>query len=153
MKRIHYFFLFIFCGVFYFYSASFFYSARETAFLPTSELLAQSNTYFQPKLSPDDQSQTVRVQILIRDSPDPAGLQILSVSFNGQKIPLQPRDIYGNRGSGSFEVQPGKYKLKWTLNRSKRVWPRRVTHEEIVHVNPRDLWLQIQITGEQAEIL
>jgi len=88
----------------------------------------------------------------MRDSPVASGVRIKSVEFNGQGIPLQPPDLYGNRGTGSFQVLPGKYKLRWVVQRDKLIWPRVLTHEEEVHIDPRDLWLQIEIVGEEATI-
>lgn len=120
--------------------------------LAFSFLGQSSNTYFGPTRPTPDADKLVKVQISVRDSPDPGGLQIISVTFDGQDIPLQPRDIYGNRGSGSFQVLPGTYKLSWVVNRSKSIWPRRVTHESIVTISPRDLWVQVEIVGEEAKI-
>jgi hypothetical protein len=94
----------------------------------------------------------VRIEILVRDSPQAGGLQIQNVEFDGQKVPLQPRDIYGNRGSASFQVSPGKYKLRWVVQRDKLYWPRKLTQEEEVNVDPKDLWLQIEIVGDSASI-
>jgi hypothetical protein len=94
----------------------------------------------------------VRIEVLVRDSPEPGGVQIQSVTFNGRSIPLQPRDIYGNRGTGSFQLSPGKYKLHWVVQRDKLLWPRTLTHEEEVTIDPRDLWIQIEIVGEEASI-
>ncbi len=96
--------------------------------------------------------QLVRVEVLVRDSPKAGGVQIQSVAFNGQGIPLKPRDIYGNRGSASFQLPPGKYKLAWVVQRDNFLWPRQVPHEELVTIDPRDLWLQISIEGEEASI-
>lgn len=96
--------------------------------------------------------QLVRVEVLVRDSPEEGGVQIQSVTFNGHGVPLKPRDIYGNRGSASFQVPPGKYKLAWVVQRDKVEWPRLLSHEELVTIDPRDLWLQISIEGEEASI-
>jgi len=94
----------------------------------------------------------VRVEVILRDSPALAGVQIKSADFNGQGIPLQPRDIYGNRGTGSFQVPPGKYKLRWVVQRDRVAWPRTITREEEVTIDPRDLWIQIEVVGENASI-
>ena len=96
--------------------------------------------------------QLVRVEVIVRDSPEAGGVQVQNASFNGQGIPLKPRDIYGNRGSSSFQVPPGKYKLRWIVQRDKVEWPRTISHEEDVTIDPRDLWLQIYIEGEEASI-
>lgn len=114
--------------------------------------LLASYSYKGPTQAVPGHPQLVKIQILVRDSPLAAGVQIQSVDFNGQTIPLQPRDIFGNRGTGSFQVPPGKYKLRWVVQRDKLVWPRIQTHEEEVTVDPRDLWLQIEIVGEEASI-
>lgn len=111
-----------------------------------------SNTYFGPVTPAPGNPQLVRIELMVRDSPDASGLQIVSVQFDHTSVPLKPRDIYGNRGNASFQVKPGKYQLIWTVNRDKFAWPRTVTHEEVVTVNPRDLWLQISIVGETASI-
>jgi hypothetical protein len=111
-----------------------------------------SYTYFGPDKPVPGNPQLVRLEVLIRDSPDADGLQIVSAEFNHTNIPLKPRDIYGNRGNASFQVKPGTYKLQWVVNRDKFAWPRTITHEEVVTVSPRDLWLQISIEGETASI-
>ena len=115
-------------------------------------LLAASYSYQGPTHPVQGNSQLVRVEVLVRDSPQANGLQIKSVNFNDQNIPLQPRDIYGNRGTGSFQVPPGKYKLHWIVQRDKLNWPRELTREEEVTIDSRDLWLQIEIVGDEASI-
>jgi hypothetical protein len=52
----------------------------------------------------------------------------------------------------SFQVPPGKYKLRWKVNRNKIVWPRTIDREEEVTISPRDQWLQISIVGEDVSI-
>ena len=129
--------------------AYYFWSERSEA---TDKLLAASYSYQGPTHPVQGNSQLVRVEVLVRDSPQANGLQIKSVNFNGQNIPLQPRDIYGNRGTGSFQVPPGKYKLHWIVQRDRLNWPRELTREEEVTIDPRDLWLQIEIVGDEASI-
>jgi hypothetical protein len=115
-------------------------------------LLATSHTYMGPIKPVPGDPQLIQVQVLLRDSPESSDLQIVKADFNGQNIPLQPRDIYGNRGIASFQVPPGQYKLRWTVNKDRFIWPRSTSHEEIVTVSPRDLWLQVLIEGEEASI-
>ena len=115
-------------------------------------LLLTSYTYFGPKSPVPGNPQLVQVQVVVRDSLDEQGPQVTNVWFNQQSIPLKPRDIYGNRGMGSFQVPPGEYKLQWKLNRNKLVWPRTVDREEKVTVSPRDQWLEIKIEGDQVSI-
>lgn len=110
------------------------------------------NTYFGPISPVPGNPQLVRVEVSVYDSPKPGGLEIESVTFNGASIPLKPRDVYGFRGKGSFQYPPGKYKLSWVVNRDNRAWPRSVTHEETVFLDPRDLWVQVTIEGEEASI-
>jgi hypothetical protein len=110
------------------------------------------NTYLGPVGDPSANQNLVKVQILIKDALDPSGVQVTKVEFNQTDIPLKPRDIYGNRGSASFQLKPGSYKLKWRVNRDKLIWPREIDHEEIVHISPRDSWIQIDITGNSATI-
>lgn len=109
-------------------------------------------TYLGPVKSNPSKPQLVRVEVLVRDATESDGLQIVSVEFNKTNIPLKPRDIYGVRGTASFQVKPGDYPLRWVVNRDKFAWPRTLTHEETVTVSPRDFWLQISIVGETASI-
>ena len=108
------------------------------------------NTYFPPRST--NSTQLVRIEVLMKDSADSSGPQLTRVEFDGRQVPLKPRDIQGNRGSGSFQVPPGKYKLRWTISRDRFAWPRNVDHEEEVTVSERDLWLQLQVEGEQVTI-
>jgi hypothetical protein len=109
-------------------------------------------TYFGPVRPAPGNPQLVRVEVLIRDAPEAEGLQVVNVEFNKTTIPLKPRDIYGIRGSASFQVKPGVYPLRWVVNRDQFAWPRTLKHEETVTVSPRDFWLQISIVGDTASI-
>jgi hypothetical protein len=121
-------------------------------FSPSKGALLAQNTYLGPKEPIPGDPQLVRVELLIKDSADLSGVQIQSVTFDGQSVPLKPRDIFGKRGTASFQLTPGKYTLRWTVNRDKIVWPRTISHEEEVIIDPRDLWVQILIVGNQASI-
>jgi len=118
----------------------------------TTLIASTSNSYLGPKKPQVGNPQLIQIQVTLQDSADAKGPQIVSAEFNGTSIPLQPRDIYGNRGAASFQVPPGKYKLRWKINLDKQAWPRTVSHEEIVNVSPRDSWLQILIQGDSASI-
>lgn len=127
-----------------------FFKQGSLPILKEEGLIAQS-TYMGPKgtnLNP----QLIRVEVLVHDSPDQGGVQIQSVVFDGNYIPLKPRDIYGYRGGASFQIYPGVYKLQWSVNRTNFAWPRSITHEETVTISPRDMWVQIGIIGENASI-
>ncbi len=116
-------------------------------------LITQSvNEYLGPNTRTSKNNQLVRVQILVNDDPGPAGVQIEKVTFHKKTLNLKPRDIYGFRGEASFQLAPGTYRLKWTVKRDALAWPRTTSHEEEVQVDPRDLWIQITITGETAAI-
>lgn len=121
------------------------HSERET-------IAEAGNTYLGPVGPTPGNPQLIQIQILVMDDPNPSGLQVTRVEFNQKNIPLKTRDIYGNRGGASFQLPPGSYRLKWSVNRDKIVWPREIEHEEIVHVSPRDSWVQIEIVGNQANI-
>lgn len=116
-----------------------------------SSILAQ-NTYLGPISPVPGNPQLIRVEVIVNDDPKLGGLQIQQVKFNGTNVPLKPRDVNGFRGQASFQLAPGKYKLTWIVNRDKSAWPRTVSHEETVTLDPRDLWVQITIQGEEASI-
>lgn len=111
-----------------------------------------TNTYLGPNQKIPGNPQLIRVQILVYNDPNPKGVTIVDAQFDGTSIPLKPRDIYGYRGQASFQKSPGKYKLKWEVDRDQQTWPRTVEHEENVILDARDLWIQITIIGEKAEI-
>jgi hypothetical protein len=117
-------------------------------------LLAQNmNNYLGPSDTKTSRNTSlVRIQVAVYDDKNPQGVQIVKAEFDQNDIPLKPRDINGFRGQASFQNRPGRYKLRWKVQRDKMAWPRTETHEEEVTVSPRDLWLQITITGDTAEI-
>ena len=118
-----------------------------------SSLISQNtNTYLGPHQKIPGDPRMVRVQILIYNDPNPKGVKITSAEFDGTDIPLKPRDIYGYRGQASFQKPPGKYKLKWVVDRDTQDWPRKIEHEDTVVLDSRDLWIQITINGDRAEI-
>jgi hypothetical protein len=125
---------------------------RYLSLLLLSFSLFAQNTYLGPTSPVPGNPQLVRVEVIVHDSPDPSGVQIESAEFNSTPIPLKPRDIHGYRGTASFQVPPGKYKLRWKVRRDKVVWPRSTSHEEEVNISPKDLWLQISIEGDTASI-
>jgi hypothetical protein len=149
------FWLFVMCLGFFLGIASLFVYFRESRSmtLESRALVAStSSTYMGPQKPVVGDPQLVRVQLIVKDATDSSGPQIVSVTFNGKNVPLQPRDIYGNRGAASFQLKPGKYRLRWRTNRDKFAWPRTLNHEEIVEISPRDLWLQVTIQGDTASI-
>lgn len=111
-----------------------------------------AQTYMGPTVSTPEEASFIRIEVLVRDSPALAGVHIQSVTFNGRSIPLRTRDVMGKRGSASFQLPPGNYPLEWVVEKDKIVWPRLITHKEIVTLDPRDLWVQILIEGDQATI-
>lgn len=116
-------------------------------------LAAQNvNQYLGPTQKEPGNAKLVRVQLIINDDPSPSGVQIAKVEFDQKSVSLKPRDIYGFRGQASFQLPPGKYKLKWVVQKDKINWPRTISHEEEVTLDPRDLWIQITINGEKASI-
>jgi len=119
----------------------------------SQERAVTQNTYMGPSSPIPGDPYLVKVELLIKDSADAGGAQIQSVTFDERDIPLKPRDIFGKRGAASFQLAPGTYSLRWTVNRDKISWPRIKSFEEEVTLSPRDLWIQILIEGEHASIL
>lgn len=117
-----------------------------------SLIVQNTNSYLGPKEKIPGNPQLIRVQVLVNDDPSPQGVQILEAEFDQIDIPLKPRDVYGFRGQASFQKAPGKYMLRWRVKRDSFAWPRTVSHEEEVNLDPRDLWIQITITGNTAAI-
>ncbi|HLB53413.1 MAG TPA: hypothetical protein VJK48_06885 [Chlamydiales bacterium] len=126
-----------------------FYLAVSLCF---SSLLFAQYTYEGPTQPVPSNIKLIKVELLIKDSPELGGVRIQSVVFDGKSIPLKPPDIFGNRGSAGFQLSPGKYRLRWIVQKDKESWPRTVTHEEEVTIDSRDLWVQILIEGDEASI-
>ncbi len=120
--------------------------------LSEQEIAQNVNNYLGPHAKVVGAPHLVRVQLLIYDDPDPKGVQIVNVQFDHQNVPLKPRDIFGFRGQASFQVKPHRYLLRWTVQRDALNWPRTETHEELLTIDPRDLWIQINISGNSASI-
>jgi hypothetical protein len=131
----------------------FFSFQRKNTLVSVYSTMVAQNTYLGPVRPIPGHPELVRVEVEVHDSPELGGVQIESAEFNGQSIPLKPRDIFGNRGKASFQVPPGQYSLKWVVRRDKVLWPRTLSHEESVTIDARDLWVQISIKGESASIL
>lgn len=118
----------------------------------SQEKIISQSTYFGPTSSVPGNPELIKVEVLIHDSPKLSGVQIQSVVFNGQAIPLKPRDIFGKRGEASFQLPPGTYSLRWTVQRDKLLWPRTLSFSEEVILDAKDLWVQILIEGEEVSI-
>ncbi len=106
--------------------------------------------YYGPS-SPE--SNRVQVQVLVYDEPQLGGLKIESVTFNGRSIGLQPPDLYGFRGGGGFQLQPGSYRLEWRVSKDKVEWPRTLSFNKTIEIKPRDTWVQVTIKGDQVSVL
>ena len=120
--------------------------------VPTALLSQNTNTYLGPNQKIPGKPKLIQLQLLVYNDPNPKGVLIVSASFDGTTVPLKPSDIYGFRGQASFQKGPGKYKLRWEVERDEKSWPRTVSHEEDVTLDARDLWIQITIMGDKAEI-
>jgi hypothetical protein len=155
MKRANMFSLFGLLGAATFLSAAIFLFHSDASFKKLSifdSACLTQNTYLGPITPIPGNPQLIRVELIVNDDSKAGGAQIQQVKFHETEVPLKPRDINGFRGQGSFQLPPGKYKLIWVINRDKFTWPRTVSHEEIVTLDPRDLWVQITIQGDEASI-
>ncbi len=124
----------------------------QLLFLPILLFAQSTNDYLGPSAPLRGNPQLVRIQLMVHDDPNPTGVKIVRVEFNGTPITLKPSDIYGFRGQSSFQLRPGRYTLKWTVQNDKHIWPRTTTQKEEVVLSPRDFWIQIDITGDKATI-
>lgn len=95
----------------------------------------------------------VQVQLLVYDQPEAGGLKIESVRFNGRNVALQPPDVYGFRGGGGFQLQPGNYQLEWDVSTGQSDWPRSRNYKKSIPIQRGDVWVQVTIQGDQANTL
>ncbi len=94
----------------------------------------------------------VPVQLYVYDESETGIEQIQSVTFNNRDVPLQPADLYGFRGGGGYQMEPGSYKLEWTISTGKRSWPRTNDFTQTVTIHPGDTWTQVTIKGDKATV-
>ncbi len=125
-------------------------SRIETAKSQKKEL---AQTYFGPTEGSQEDKGLVRIELHVKDGPKSGSPQVESVTFDGQSIPLKPRGVFGKRGVASFQLPPGTYLLQWEVSRNKWVWPRTTSHKKEVHIDGKELWIQIIIEGDNVSIL
>lgn len=126
---------------------SIFYRVLWTALLTTG-LFSQM-----PYYGPTSPSSGIQVQLMVYDQPELGGLKIESVRLNGINVNLQPPDLYGFRGGGGFQFQPGSYQLEWSASKDKVTWPRSMSYKKTILIEPRDTWVQVTIQGDKVNIL
>lgn len=95
----------------------------------------------------------IQVQLLVYDQPTENGLKIESVQFDGRNIALQPPDVYGFRGGGGFQMEPGNYQLQWVVSTGQSSWPRSVNYKKSIAIQRGDVWVQLTIKGDQVETI
>lgn len=128
---------------------SIFYTVLWAALLTTG-LFAQV-PYYGPT-SPS-QGNAIQVQLMVYDQPELGGIKIESVTFHGVNVSLQPPDLYGFRGGGGFQFQPGSYQLTWRVSNEKVNWPRSLEFKKTIVIKPQDTWVQVTIQGDKANVL
>ncbi len=77
-------------------------------------------------------------------------LKIKDLKFNGEDIQLDPSDMFKPRKVMQFKLQPGRYALAWTTERSQTRWSETPIkhHEKIVVLEGGDSTVRISIKGD-----
>jgi len=95
----------------------------------------------------------VRVEIEILDDTKKNYYDIIDVVFNNKKINLLKADASGNKARKYFQLKPGKYLIKWTITKNKKVkWPNYEKLQKTIIIKDSDSYIHILIIGNKITI-
>lgn len=80
--------------------------------------------------------------------------RVTSLRFNGEAIPLDESDIFKPRKSLQYKLQPGRYMLNWTTEKSTVRWQDEPVkeHERILVLESGDHQVRISIKGDAVSL-
>lgn len=80
--------------------------------------------------------------------------RIKSLRFNGLDIPLDESDIFKPRKVLQYRLQPGRYLLNWTTEKSGGRWQDEPvkTHERILVLESGDNQVRVAIKGDAVTL-
>ncbi|MCE5316022.1 MAG: hypothetical protein LLG04_01490 [Parachlamydia sp.] len=80
--------------------------------------------------------------------------RVKSLRFNGVEVPLDESDIFKPRKVMQYKLQPGRYMLNWTTEKSTVRWQDEPIkdHERILVLESGDNLIRITIKGDAISL-
>lgn len=95
----------------------------------------------------------VRVEVEIYDNTSLDYNDILYAEFNNQKIDLEAPHGSGYRARKYFQLEPGKYIIKWKISKAKITqWPNYENFEKTIILKDTDPFIHILIEGSKITV-
>ena len=94
----------------------------------------------------------VKVEITVKDNPNPLGENVVEAHFNKIQLPITPPTASGGRGTFYVQVKPGKHKISWTTENMQYAWPKFEKHTEEINIPEKRIWVHISIEGAEIEM-
>lgn len=94
------------------------------------------------------------IDLSIRVEDAAYNFRVKSLRFNGEEIPLDDSDIFKPRKSLQYKLQPGRYMLNWTTEKSTVRWQDEPIkeHERILVLESGDNQIRITIKGDAISL-
>ncbi|NGX36105.1 MAG: hypothetical protein K1000chlam1_00942 [Candidatus Anoxychlamydiales bacterium] len=110
--------------------------------------MAQKNQYY----TKAHKNTIVRVELEVLDDTTKDYYDVIDIEFNKKPINLLKAGASGRRARTYFQLEPGKYLLKWKVSKSGYGWPRYTTHKKIITLKKSDKFVHILVVGEKADV-
>lgn len=80
--------------------------------------------------------------------------KVKSLRFNGEEVPLDESDIFKPRKMVQYKLQPGRYILNWTTEKSTVRWQDEPIkeNERILVLESGDIQVRITIKGDAISL-
>ncbi len=90
------------------------------------------------------------VDLTIKVEDGSFNIKIKELKFNGEEIKLEPSDMFKPRKIFHAKLQPGRYSLVWSTEKTQIRWSEDPTtmHEKILVLESGDTVVKINIKGD-----
>lgn len=94
------------------------------------------------------------IDLFIKVEDAAYNFRVTALRFNGEEIPLDESDIFKPRKSLQYKLQPGRYMLNWTTEKSTVRWQDEPIkeHERILVLESGDHQVRISIKGDSISL-
>ncbi len=90
------------------------------------------------------------VELTVKVEDAGYNLKIKSLRFNGLEVPLEEPDLFKPRKVLQYQLQPGRYLLNWSTEKSSGHWQEQgvKVHERILVLESGDNLVRVGIKGD-----
>jgi hypothetical protein len=90
------------------------------------------------------------VELTIKVEDGSFNLKVKDLKFNGEEIKLDPSDMFKPRKIFQTKLQPGRYSLVWSTEKTQTRWSEEPTklHEKTLVLESGDTLVKINIKGD-----